>query len=277
MKLTQDHSGFYRLLSSLSIVVLLVFSLVFSLERILSADTATYLYNLVNERSFAFGSQRVIAACTQLLPLAFLQFNASLAAVVAAYSFNMMLFHALIAFIIMFAWKDYKSALVLLLAQLIAGSLLFYYPVSEYQMGLSVSILLYSYVKTFKLHLAIKPYQLIIVFFLLLLILYSHPLALVFLAFLLAYFFLTNENTSQRYFVFFIIMAGCIWLSKYFFFSVPNDTSNLDLIKGLKLFPEQAWKIFWNYSKAYDYLFLILASLSFLSLVFRKKWALSAP
>ncbi|MCB9257663.1 MAG: hypothetical protein H6579_11085, partial [Chitinophagales bacterium] len=107
MKLTQDHSGFYRLLSSLSIVVLLVFSLVFSLERILSADTATYLYNLVNERSFAFGSQRFIAACTQLLPLAFLQFNASLAAVVAAYSFNMMLFHALIAFIIMFAWKDY--------------------------------------------------------------------------------------------------------------------------------------------------------------------------
>ncbi|MEZ4979699.1 MAG: hypothetical protein R2772_10430 [Chitinophagales bacterium] len=276
MKLENRNSSFYNLLASLSIAVLLIFSLVFSLERILSADTATYLYNLVNEREFAFGSQRFIAAFTQLIPLFFLKLNASLATVVAAYSFNMMLFHALVVLTIVFLFKDYKSAFVLLLSHLIAGSLLFYYPVSEYQMGLSLSILLYSYVKTFKLYLSIKMHQFTLLFFLLLLILYSHPLAIIFLAFLLAYFFLSVDGLNRKYFALFISMSLLIWFSKYLFFAVPNDTSNLDLIKGLKLFPENAWTIFWRYSTSYDYVFLVLVPLTFLVLVIRKKWLLSA-
>lgn len=276
MKFEISNSSFYKILATICTLALLTFSLVFSLERILSADTATYLYNLVNEREFAFGSQRFIAALTQVFPLLLLKLNASLVSVIAAYSFNMMLFHALIALVIVFVFKDYRSGFVLLLSHLIAGSLLFYYPVSEYQMGLSLSIFLYSYIKSLKLYLSFKLPQLVLVFSLLLLILYSHPLAIIFLAFLLAYFFLSTENLNRKYFGLFILMALLIWISKYIFFTVPNDTSNLDLLKGLKLFPEHAWKVFWNYSTSYDYLFLIMVPLAFLALLIRKKWALSA-
>lgn len=258
-------------------IILLAFSAYFALERIVSADTADYLVHLINTKTFYFGSKRFIAIPTQVLPLLFVYLKLPFTWIVYAYSTSLMAFHIGILGIIVLALKDIKTGLVLVLAHLLGGALLFYYPISEYQMGLSLSLLLYAYAKNKVLHQSFSWLSVGISVILLTTVIYSHPLSVLFVGFLLGNLFITNwPKISWKIVVLLGAASLTIFLSKYLFFSIVNDSQNIELIEGLSFFPSHAFKILWNELTSYHYLFLVLCLFCVVYLASIKKYQLLA-
>ena len=195
---------------------------------------------------------------------------------VYSYSFSMMAFHVVIMWLIAFGLKRPRIALVLLLGHLLGGDLLFYYPVSEYQMGLSMSLLWYALLpeEDFRTY-TWKKY---LVFFLTLVTaIYAHPLSLLFIGFLIAYNFV--EQKSWRNWRLFLTVSGlaiAIFISKYLLFSIYNDPDNAGILANLKFFSLHAFKILWGQWITYHYLFLALSVFTLIYLWAKKKYTLSA-
>lgn len=265
-------SLYYKLILTFSIVLLTCFSWIFALERIISADTATYLFNMINSKSFFFGSHRFIAALTQVPTLIAIHLDAPLNLLIKVYSLSMFLLHAIMFLIILYVFKDRKTSIVFLFSHLIAGSLLFYYPVSEYQMGLSWMLLLYSYVNKFKLIEQRKVKYFIFPIVSLFFILYAHPLSIIFFSFLIAYSFINNHFKNFKKYFFVLLIIGAIYISKYLIFPLPNVTKDINLINELTLFPHHKWNIFWQYTKSYNFVFVILSIVNVIALFFTKNY-----
>jgi len=116
-------------------LVLLAFSLYYYKLRIFS-DTAGCLTDIVRNDGFTMGHNRFICFINQLLPAAFVRAHAWMKAIVMAYSFNHMLVPVGLALLCMHWLKRPYHALALLLQVVLMNVLLFYYAISELQMGL---------------------------------------------------------------------------------------------------------------------------------------------
>lgn len=251
--------------------VLLVFSLFFSLERILSADTADYMVKLVNEPMFYAGSYRFIAYFTQFIPLLLIYLEAPFNLILQSYSFNLMLFHVAIILCILCYLKDIKSATVALLGILLTSTFLFYYPVTELQMGLTLSVFLYSYIQNRIIDKQANYLKYVIAILLLIAVIYSHPLAISFVGFMLAYLFL-EQKINIKMFILCGLVVVAIFVSKYLLFTVINDSSNVNFLSNLKFFPLQSFLKFWGVLYTKMYLFLAVFLISIIALIIQKRW-----
>ncbi|MEZ4915707.1 MAG: hypothetical protein R2836_01835 [Chitinophagales bacterium] len=257
----------------LSSVLLLVFSYYFALERILSADTATYIYNLMNKETFNYGSFRFIAIPTQLLPLLLIKLNASFQTVLISYSVNLMLFHIGVLLVLLLVLKDIEATLILLISHLISSSLMFYYPVSEYQMGLTLTVLLYAILNN-NSFLNSKWYW-FVVLPLLLIISYAHPLIIIFVSFVFLFvWYHKKEKATLKWGITYLFFL-CCYFSKYLFFTVPNDSQNMLELRYLKFFPLDAFLVFWQQTINYDFLVLIALALALVFLIVQRKYLLA--
>lgn len=262
---------FNYILLVFSFGILLFFSFHFALERIISADTADYIVKLINTEWFYAGSYRFIAYFTQLIPLLLIQWQAPFNAIAQWYSVNFMLFHIVVIGLIAFQLKDIFSAFIALLGLLVAGSSLFYYPVTEYQMGLVLSVYLFAFLKKYFIENTPKYTHFLIVLLLLIISVYSHPLTLFFLFFIIVYLWLEKNLDTQKVVLFSSVLL-IIFLSKYFLFSVEHDTSNSSVIRHLKFFPLPAFLVFWEKLVTYYYQYIALFFMSIFGLIYAKKY-----
>lgn len=270
-KYIKEHKE--QMLIALTLLVLLIYAVVFSLERILSADTADYMVKLVNEPKFYTGSYRFISYFTQFIPLLLVYVKAPFNVVLQSYSFNLMLFHVVVIATISFWLKDIKSASIATLGLLLTSVFLFYYPVSELQMGLTLSVFLYAYAKKYLLHTKVKPTHLIVALLVAVTVIYSHPLAISFVGFMLLYLFVEKEIKYKNFMLLGIVVV-LVFVSKYLFFSVINDSNNVDFLSSLKLFPLQSFYTFWGILFTKMYLFLAVFIIGIMALILQKKWVL---
>lgn len=247
----------------------------FALERIISADTADYLVHLINGQTFYYGSQRFIAASTQLPPLLLIKLHVPFNLVLEGYSVSLMFFHVAIIGVLLFYFREKSLALVILLAHVLGGSFLFYYPISEYQMGLSLSILFYAFLKKNHSKLFSNWKVAFVTLALGITIIYSHPLTIIFVSFLIIYLFLEQAyafNWQKLGLVFFF--SALIFASKYLLFDVINDTQTISSLQSNFSLAWNGLQIFWQELLTYHYLFLLLFLLTISYLISVKKYKL---
>ena len=136
---------FISILGHLSFLILLVLSIVYAVERNLYADSAYYIFNIVNTGWFDIEHSRYSAFLTQLLPVAFVNMGLSLKMVLYAYSISFILLFYGIWLIINYALKDPYSGIALILLLVLPVRENFFKPVTELHQALAWSVLLFSW------------------------------------------------------------------------------------------------------------------------------------
>lgn len=158
---------------------LIALAVYFAKERIIYTDTAVYMDVMIQERSLFIATNRFISIFAQLLPVLGIYLGLPLSTLILLYSLNAMLLPAIGTFICFHVFKSKETALGLLLFYLIMNFWLFYYPVSEFQMGLCFLFVYHAFLLHYFKKENRKPWIFIIIsLFMMATIAISHPLSL---------------------------------------------------------------------------------------------------
>lgn len=263
------------------IVVLLFFSIFYAQERIVAYDTAVYMVEMIRSKGFFIATNRFIAVVAEVLPVAGITAGLPLKAVIILYSLNSTLIPVLCALACRYMLKDVAAAVAILLFYSIMSARLFYYPVSEFQMGLCLMLLYHSMV----LFWIKKNSKLLLVFFLSLpivvTVVFSHPLSIVvFFAWLMLMLSFT-ETRNWKLVVPAAIAATTYFLREHFFRAIVGTfdyeqqrRSNLDnFLKPISSYfhsrlASESWS---EYTNHYFIIFALVILVLGL-LIYKKKW-----
>jgi hypothetical protein len=125
-------------------LVLVFFSVYFYQERMLHTDNAYGVLTLINTENFIIPHYRYPLVLTQFLPIVATKFGASLKTVIIAYSANFYVLYYGCFLVAMFAYKNIKVALLILLCLLVTTSEIFFLQ-TEIAHGLIFSSLFYAW------------------------------------------------------------------------------------------------------------------------------------
>jgi len=213
--------------------IITVLSLIFYQERILYNDTAASLWDIFRKNSLNVTTNRFVSIFSQFLPLIAYKLGASLKVVMILYSLNFILVPILLSLISIKCFKETNTAWSILLFCVIMSKNLFYYPVSEFRMGLCFLLFYAGYFQytLYKEQSGSVSFGLISLFFIPVIV-FSHPLSvLVFSAWLFWQVFLNGKFTHKISLV--AILIAISYATKKIFFYVQYDA---DKTKGLENF-----------------------------------------
>lgn len=282
----QNHLPFLFLGSGIGLI-LLIFAVLFANERIIFSDTAGYLMEMVNKEGFVVPTNRFVSIFSQLLPLAGIKLELSLATVVVLYSLNFILIPIGCAVLCSIWLKQWKVAVSILLLYTLMSTHVFYYPVSEFQIGLCLlflfhAVFLYTIAGRFSCPARVALY--LFQYLLLLVIVFSHPLSmLVFVGWAIWLFLIRPQNRKALIMPFVIAIA--MFLVKELFFKaqlngVAFDEQRAEGIKNFaSLFPNYfEGNLFRSFIGAMkdDYFLLPVLCIVFSFLLWRGKRRLAA-
>lgn len=109
-------------------------------ERILYTDSAYYLYNMINDGFFYVPHNRYLAALAQLVPMAGIRFDLSLAWVVKLYALNIALIPYVGYIVVRYLWKQPFFALTFILLSSVFQHHAFFSPIAELVLGLYIGL-----------------------------------------------------------------------------------------------------------------------------------------
>ena len=125
-------------------LVLIFFSVYFYQERMLHTDNAYGVLTLINTENFIIPHYRYPLVFTQFLPIVAVKLGASLKMVIIAYSAGFYLLYYACFLLAMFAYKNIKVSLLILLSLLVTTSEIFFLQ-TEIAHGLIFSSLFYAW------------------------------------------------------------------------------------------------------------------------------------
>jgi hypothetical protein len=131
------------------LISLLALSCVFAKERIIYTDTACYLDIMIGNGGFYVATNRFISLFSQVLPALGIALAIPLKWVLYMYSLNFILIPIISAVFCLLAFKDKATALAILFFYILMSRWVFYYPVSEFQMGLCFLLVYHSFLNYF--------------------------------------------------------------------------------------------------------------------------------
>ena len=161
------------------LLVLLVLSLVFWKERASHSDASLVIVEMVNVGGFITPHNRFICLLYGWLPALLVKSGASLRAVAMGYSFAYALLPLLMALVAQFIIKSPWTTIKIVVYFTIWETLLFYYPVSDLQMGCGVLILYDALAARFQHHVSRRRSFIWQSVLLVPLIAFAHPLCLI--------------------------------------------------------------------------------------------------
>jgi|GEM_PF-4623020 len=153
--------------------------------RMINLDGAVYSLELTLEEGFMYPHGRYGAILTQLIPLGLIKLGASLKVVLIGYSLSFAVINYLAWAFCHYVARQPRAAWVIILFQLLALNATYFWPVSEAFQALIYAIVFYAWItgaKQKRLHWYLLPIPVM-----LLLTLFTHPVALIPLLVLLAY------------------------------------------------------------------------------------------
>jgi hypothetical protein len=204
---------------------LLAFSLVFYKLRIFS-DTAQYLTDMIRYDGFAVSHNRFVSVLNQWLPVLLLKMHAPLRTLAMAYSFNYSLVPVLLGLLCMHWLKRPYHALAIMLLVVLMDVLMFYYTVSELQMGLCV-LLFYDAVSDYAQETKRWKTFAIVSILLLPTIALSHPTAIVSCVGWIGYRLLKDNPNYRLTGITVLGLVICFIVKKFWF------TTSYEAVKGL--------------------------------------------
>ncbi len=271
------------LISLLVCIALFIFSCLFYKERIIFTDTAVYAYSITTSGQFFIAAHRFVSILIQILPLCGITMGLSLKAVLCLYSLNGILLPVISAIVCRFVFKDKATTLAILLFYTIMNMWLFYYPVSEFQMGLCLLFVLHAFLLWYSQAAAKKRWLLYLVNFLLVpTIIFSHTLSFyVFIAWM-AWMLFSYPHFRKKVLVLPLLLVLAAHLTREYFFqslvgTVPYDDFRKEGLSNFKAAISSYFDSPLSHASLHTFIndyFLVL--LLFFSLLFffsiRKQW-----
>ena len=178
-------------------LLLIALALIYAKQRIVFTDTAVYFANLAEEKDFTY-TPRYVALLAQILPLTAVYLGTSLKYALLAYSLNLILIPIASIILCRCVFKNRTMAVAIILFYTIMNAMLFYYPVTEFQMGLCLIFVLHAYLiwnserKQNLIGYVISCLLLVVT------IIFSHPQAILVFYGYLGWVLLYNNNLRAR-------------------------------------------------------------------------------
>ncbi len=285
---TQDQQRQYsRHLTDMIIIlasaVLLTLSILFARERTIFTDTAIYLFSVADSGHFYIATNRFICILSQVLPIAGVLAGLSLKTVMYLYSINCILIPLISIVVCIRAFKDRSTALAILLFYVIMSAWVFYYPVTEFQMGLCLLLVYHSFLLWYFKKAKQKLWLFLLMAFLFVItITFSHPLSVyVFFAWLI--WLLINHQETRKYIMALpavLAIASHFFKEHYMKAAVGTLLYDEQRKEGLKNFKAPVSTYFDSllskgalHSLVGDYfVMLIMAAIVLIYFAWKKKW-----
>lgn len=213
----------------LAALTLLVFSIRFATERIVFTDTAVYLYTMADTGHSYIATNRFICLLSQVLPLAGIAMGLSLKTVIYLYSINCILIPIVSSFICFRVFRNKEAALAILLFYVLMSARVFYYPVTEFQMGLCLLLVYHAFVLWYCKKGKGKPWLFGLVSLpMVVTIIFAHPLVLYVYFAWSVWLFLNYPESRKRLLIFPPVVALAAHFFKEYFFKAMVGASNYD-------------------------------------------------
>lgn len=273
-------NSIFLLLASVALVFL---SCYFAKERIVYTDTAAYFRVMLNEGGFFIATNRFISVLSQILPALGMLLGLPLKWVLLLYSLNFILFPVLGVWICYRRFRSPESAIAIILFYTLMSRWVFYYPVSEFQMGLCFLLVYHAFLLHF-LNSSKRNNRVfyIVSVILIPIIIFSHPIALyAFIAWLI-WLLVDYKIEGKRLLLFPVAMAFVSWFVREAFFKaiVGNLAYDEKRKEGLANFYQPIQSFFTSklatsfYKELLGHYFILLIAFVGIILFFgyKRKW-----
>ena len=225
----------YNLFGHFSFLLLFGFAINYVLERNLYADSAAYIFQIVNTQSFAPQHGRYAAIITQLLPLLAVKLGLPLKVVLMSYSISFILFFYGIWLVITYGLKNHVAGVVLILILFIPIRQNFFKPVTEVHQALTWAVFLFAWLDK-RLSVEFRSKSVRIIDFLvavgiILATYYSHPGSLFFLVFIFGWI-LMDKKIYKEYPMYGLILFTILLFGQKFF-SLSNSSYEGSKVLGI--------------------------------------------
>ncbi|HTN18262.1 MAG TPA: hypothetical protein VL092_11310 [Chitinophagaceae bacterium] len=225
-----------KILVWIACAVFLTLSVLFYKERIAFADTAAYVSHIIARNTFEVSMHsRFVGALTQVFLYLGIQLGLPLKALMILYSVNFALIPIACALISVRWFKETRTAWSILLFYTLMSFYMFYYPVSEYQVGLGLFLF---YIGLYHHYQAggVKPFVFVLLSLLLIpCVIFCHPLAApVFISWIV--FQLCCEPAQKRALALVTLGGIASYLVKRQFFSIEYEEKKSDVVDNFLKF-----------------------------------------
>jgi hypothetical protein len=262
---------------------LIALAVYFANERIIYTDTAVYMDVMIQERALFIATNRFISVFAQLLPWLGIYLGLPLKTLIILYSLNAMLLPVIGAFICFHIFKSKETALGLLLFYLIMNFWLFYYPVSEFQMGLCFLFVYHAFLLHYFKNENRKLWVFVLMsLFMMITIAISHPLSIFVIVAWLAWWLL--EYPYGRKWILAlpltIALASCLIRDHFFNAFVGDQAYDEQKREGLQnflrplkdYFKGELYPSFLKTLTDHYFVFLLMFMMLVLYFLLKKKW-----
>ncbi len=185
-----------RLVPHLPWLVLFFLATYLYKERIF-ADSGFYVSQFINNKIFWIECQRIVLAFSQILPLGAVWLGVQMKYVLLLYSLSHILFFYFLFLLTYYGLRDRHSGLLILLAQVVGIMHSFFTPMFELYYGVPLLITFYAIWRL--KYRSVKV--LVLLVFLEILILTSHPLAFMLFLFLMLYDYKRSTAKPLNYYI----------------------------------------------------------------------------
>ena len=230
------------LLFFLSILVFL--SAMFWMERIIILDASFQIFSIIIGEEFAIMFQRYGTILSQFIPLILVKIEAPLQSILVLYSMSFTIYPILL-FLTLLVLKQKHLAWIIGLYFLFLMSHTFFWIQSEFIQATMLSILIFGLVslnfKRFRILFFLIP------FFLIIINIYTHPLAILNLLYGTTFLAITEFKSSvEKFWKYILTGLTCliIFLTKTFYLSIGSyDQQAIGMLKNLPKIKENFFQI----------------------------------
>lgn len=256
---------------------LFLLAILFYLQRTAFVDLSFHLFYLLKDQDLCIQNYRIGAAFTQSFPIVGAYLGFSLKAIAILYSCSFIVLYISTFSCILFIFKNTKLAYIYLLFCILMTTHTFFWAQSELPQGVAFLFLYIGLLFNFDIEqMYSSKFKIIGLFALLIVVVFTHPLLIFPFVFLHVFFFINKMLKRKLLFTSFFLY-GFILSLKVLFFSTPYDRGSMSGVKNFvshfpNYFDTISFKHFWQYLIHEYYLLLLLFIITFLFLVYTKKW-----
>jgi hypothetical protein len=257
--------------------IMLFYSVLYFKERFAFIDGANFLFTILQKGSFAIFHSRYIAIFTEIFPLVASKLSLSLSAVTLSYSVGFTIYYSLCYFICGTVFKRYDFALVALLINILFVTHTFYWLISELPQGMNFIVVFLAFLSQLK-DKKINLLNWVLLVFFVIVIVWSHPLAMLPFGFCMVFFYVAEQPPiARKHLILSTVLYAAFFIIKYLFFRDKYDASSIGAAKNLVRFFPNYFNIYSNhafiaYCKKMYYWIPALFLLNTVNYVRNKKW-----
>lgn len=274
----KENKRFICVYSAIIFFVLLIFSVLYAKERIIYTDSGNYLFFAIQSKSFFIAHNRFIAYLFEIPLVIGIKNHLSLQTITVLYSIGYFIPDLIVLSVLVMVFKDYTKTLMLVLLWIVGNNYDFFYTASEFHKGIYFSLLFWCFLEKYLVRR--NKGILSILFSLMIILIWSHPLIIFPLTFVLIYVYIKDEQFQQnkRYYGIIISLFFFLIVFKLYFFNSNHENGKYGFISGIidsfPYYKTRLFDTFFGYSFAHQLSFLGLISINIFVLARQQKKAI---